>query len=187
MDLYETSTRDKRQTFFAAVALALVVAVLAPPVVQAAVTRVRGTVTAKIKDTGGGTINSEAIPAQGLTDVPGSSGALDVATFAGGAGLLGVADCGDGAGAPLPNTISISGGGVVTDMLVTGTDGQMNITSSAVAGGQVALSKFRVDAANPNLHIALSNGLGVTAPLTLTTSGTDCNIVILGHGEVDAP
>ena len=185
MDLFETSARDKRQTFFAAIALALVVAVLAPPVVQAAVTTIRGTV--KVKDTGGGTINSEAIPPQGLTDVPGSSGAVDVATFAGGAGLLGVADCGDGAGAPLPNTISISGGGVVTDMLVTGTDGQMNITSTAVAGGQVALSKFRVDSTNPNLHIALSNGLGVTAPLTLTTSGTDCNIVILGHGEVDAP
>lgn len=184
MDLVETSRRDKGRAFFGAIALALVVAVIAPPVVQAAVTKVSGTVTAKIKDTGGGRIDSSPIPAQGLTDVPGSTGAVDVRHFAGGAGLLGVADCGDGATAPLPNSVAISGGGVVTDMIVTGTDGEMRITSTAVGGGQVPLTRFRVNADNPNLHVPLSVGLGVTAPLTLTTSGTDCNVVVLGHAEM---
>lgn len=181
MDLSTTSTREKRQTFFAAIALVLVVSVLAPPVVQAAVQRIRGTVTAKVKDSTGGAINSETIPAQGLTDVPGSSGAMDVRNFAGGAGLIGVADCGDGAAAPLANQVEISGGGVVTDMILTGTDGTISITSTAVGGGQVPLSKFRVNADTPNVIVDLSNGLGVTAPLKLVTSGTDCNVVVLGH------
>lgn len=184
MDLAETSNRDKRNAFFGAIALALVVSVVAPPVVQAAVQRIRGTVTAKVKDSGGGTINSQAIPAQGLTDVPGSTGAMDVRNFAGGAGLLGVADCGDAANAPLPNSVSLSGGGVVTDMIITGTDGQVTITSTAVANGQVPLSRFRVDAGTPNVVVDLANGLGVTAPLTLNASGTDCNVVVLGHGEL---
>lgn len=181
MDLVSTSTRDKRQTFFVAIALALVVSVLAPPVVQAAVQRIRGTVTAKVKDSTGNTINSEVIPAQGLTQVPGSTGAVDVRNFAGGAGLIGVADCGDAATAPLPNQVEIAGGGVVTDMILTGTDGTISITSTAVGGGNVPLSKFRVSADNPNVVVDLSNGLGVTAPLKLVTSGTDCNVVVLGH------
>ena len=184
MDLMETTRREKGRAFFGAIALALVVAVIAPPVVQAAVTRVRGTVTAKVKDTRGGEINASAIPDQGLTDVPGSAGAMDVRHFAGGAGLLGVADCGDGATAPLPNTIALSGGGVVTDMIVTGTDGEMRITSTAVGNNQVPLTRFRVTTDNPNLHVPLSVGLGITAPLTLTTSGTDCNVVVLGHAEM---
>lgn len=184
MDLYETRARDKRQTFFAAIALALAVSVMAPPIVEAATQRIKGTVTAKVKDSRGGNINSSAIPSQGLTDVPGSSGAMDVRNFAGGAGLLGVADCGDAANAPLPNSISLSGGGVVTDMIITGTDGEVTITSTAVANGQVPLSRFRVNAESPNVVVDLANGLGVTAPLNLNASGTDCNVVVLGHAEL---
>jgi hypothetical protein len=184
VDLLAATTQDKKRTFFAAIALALVVSVLAPPVVEAAVQRIRGTVTAKVKDSTGGAINSEAIPSQGLTDVPGSTGAMDVRNFAGGAGLLGVADCGDAPTGPLPNQVEISGGGVITDMILTGTDGTISITSTAVGGGNVPLSKFRVNAESPNIVVDLSNGLGVTAPLKLVTSGTDCNVVVLGHAEL---
>ncbi len=79
----EVARSDKFKALVGAIALALVVAVLAPPAVQAAVQRIRGTVTAKVKDTAGGTINSKSIAAQGLFDAPGSAGALDVRTFAG--------------------------------------------------------------------------------------------------------
>jgi hypothetical protein len=177
VDLFETSKREKRQTFMVAIFVALAAMVLQPVVAQA-VTRVRGTVTAKVKDTAGGRINSTNIPAQGLTDVPGSSGALDVRKFAGGAGLLGVADC-DG---PLPGSIAVSGNHVVTDMLMTGQDGTLSITSTAVGGGAVPLLVVTSDAATPNVIADLSTGLGVTAPLTFTATGTDCQVVVLGHG-----
>lgn len=181
MDLTQTKSRDKRHAFFGAIALALVVSVVAPPVVQAAVQRVRGTVTAKIKDTRGGAINSKGIPAQGLTDIPGSSGAVDVRNFAGGAGVLGAAFCSDLGG----NVATAEGGDVVTDILITGTDGEVKVATTALPGHPAypgALLTARVDANNPNVFVDLSNGLGITAPLTFTASGTDCQVIILGHG-----
>lgn len=183
MDYLEVPTREKSRAVLGAVALALVVSMLAPSAVMAAVQKVSGTVTAKLKDTGGDTINASAIPAQGLTDVPGSTGAVDVRNFAGGAGLLGVAGC---AGTGLPSSIDVNGGAVVTDLLMTGTDGAVSLTSTAVAGGQVSLLNVTVSANAPNVIADLSSGLGVTAPLKFTVSGTNCNLVILGHGAIDA-
>jgi hypothetical protein len=173
--LFETSKREKRQVFLVAIFVALAAMVLQPVVAQA-VTRVRGTVTAKVKDTGGGRINSTRIAPQGLTDVPGSSGALDTRNFAGGAGLLGVADC----AGPAPGSFSVSGGHVVTDLLMTGQGGTLTITSTAVPG--VDLLVVSVDAGTPNVIGDLASGLGVTAPLTFTAAGTDCQVVVLGHG-----
>ena len=180
MDLFETSARDKRQTFFAAIALALVVAVLAPPVVQAAVTRVRGTVTAKVRDSRGGAVEANPIADQGITDVPGSEGAIDVANFAGGAGVLGAAFC-----HAQGNVATIPGGDTVTSILITGTDGQVKVSTPALAGHPAypgALLTARVTDTQSNVFVDMANGLGITAPLTFTASGTDCQVIILGHG-----
>jgi hypothetical protein len=181
LDLLEVSRREKRQTFTIAIILAMVVFLVGAPVVQAAVTRIKGTV--KVKDTGGGRIDASAIPDQGLTDVPGSSGALDVQNFPGGVGLLGVADC----AGPLPGAITLGGGQVVTNLLMTGSDGTLSISSTAVAGGALSLLDAKVTANEPNVIADLSNGLGVTAPLTFTATGTDCKVVVLGSGEGVAP
>ena len=178
MNLMEVSRRDKRSTFFAAIGLAVAVFMIGAPVVEAAVQAVRVKGAVKVKDSNGGVINSEVIPLQGLTDVPGSAGALDVRNFAGGAGLLGIADC----AGPLGDSIEVGGGAVVTDLLLTGTDGTVAVTSSAVGGGAVPVLNVRVTADAPNVVADLSNGLGVTAPLTFTPTGADCQFVVLGHG-----
>ena len=188
MDLYETSRRDKAQTFIAAIALALVVAVLAPPVVQAAVTRVRGTVTAKIKDSGGGTIDAEAIDRLGLFVTDGPDGAIAVRNFAGGGGFIGAADCAAGG---LPDTVTVPSNGVgdiVTGIIVTGTDAAIQMSSEATdallgvpADADFPVSTFRVNATHPNEFIGLGNGLTITAPLKVKCTGTDGQVVVLGQ------
>ncbi|MEA2433355.1 MAG: hypothetical protein QOG54_812 [Actinomycetota bacterium] len=181
MDLFEVSRREKRQTFIAVIAFALVAALFIPPAVQAAVTKITGTV--KVKDSSGSALESEAIGVQGITQVPGSSGALAVRTYAGGNGVLGLGDCTastDPAQGPLPNVVTVEGGQIVTAILMTGT-GTVTTTSDAVGGGQVPLLNFKTDASTPNLSVALGNGLGTTAPLTFTGNGGACNFVILGQ------
>lgn len=181
MDLYEASRREKSRAFFGAIALALVVSVLAPPIVHAAVTRVRGTVTAKIKDTRGGQINSSALPAQGLTDVQGSTGAIDTRSFAGGAGVLAAAFCSDLGG----NVATLKAGDVLTTILVTGTDGEVKVAADALPGHPAypgALLTARVSANETSAFVDMANGLGITAPVTFTASGTDCQVLLLGHG-----
>jgi hypothetical protein len=182
VDLFETSKREKRQVFMVAIFVALAAMVLQPVVAQA-VTRIRGTVTAKVKDTGGGRVDARSInPGDlGIADAPGSSGAMDSRNFPGGAGLLGVADC--QAATPIGNEITITGNHVVSDMLLTGTDGTITITSDAVAGGALPVLVASVDANESNVLADLANGLAVTAPLTFTAAGTNCNFVVLGTGD----
>jgi hypothetical protein len=186
MDLHQVSARDKRQSFFAAIGIALAVFIIGAPVVEAAVSRVKlagGTATAKVKDSGGGTIESAAIPDMGLTDAPGTDGAVAVRNFAGGGGLLGAGDCTastDPAQGPLPNTVDLSGGHIVTGIIITGT-GTVRITTDALPG--LPLANFVVNAEHPNEFIGLGNGLTVTTPLHFTgIDGTACNFVILGQG-----
>jgi hypothetical protein len=182
VDLFETSKREKRQTFMVAIFVALAAMVLQPVVAQA-VTRVRGTVTAKVKDTGGGRVDARSINPGGLgiTDAPGSRGAMDTRTFPGGAGLLDVADC--QAATPIDNTAEVGGNHVVSDLLLTGTDGTVTVTSDAVGGGALPLLVIRVDASTPNVLGDLATGLAVTAPLTFTAAGTNCNLIVLGTGN----
>jgi hypothetical protein len=188
MYLQETSGREKRQTLLSAIAIAMAVFVIGAPVVEAAISRVKlagGTATAKVKDSGGGTIESEAIPAMGLTDAPGTTGAVAVRNFAGGGGFLGAGDCTastDPAQGPLPNTVTLGGGNIVTGIIITGT-GTVRITTQAVGQGQVPLANFVVNAQHPNEFVGLGNGLSVTTPLTFTgIDGSACNFVILGQG-----
>lgn len=188
MYLQEVTGREKRQTFVIAIAIALAVFVLGAPVVEAAISRVKlagGTATAKIKDSTGDNVESESIEPMGLTQAEGSTGAIAVRNYAGGGGLLGAGDCTastEPAQGPLPNTVTLSGGHIVTGIIITGT-GTVRVTTQAVGSGQVPLANFTVNAENPNEVVGLGNGLSVTTPLTFTgIDGTACNFVVIGQG-----
>ena len=183
----DVSRREKRQTLLSALAIALVLFVVAPPVVEAAISRVKlagGTATAKIKDSGGATIESEPISRMGMTAADGSTGAMAVRNFAGGGGLLGAGDCTastDPAQGPLQNTVTLSGGHVVTGIIITGT-GTVRITSQALGENQMPLANFTVNADNPNEFVGFSNGFSVNTPMTFTgIDGTACNFLIVGQ------
>lgn len=183
---YEVSGREKRQTFLTAMAIALAVFIIGAPVVEAAISRVKlagGTATAKVKDSNGSSVESAAIDPMGLTDAPGSTGAVAVRNFAGGGGLLGAGDCTastEPAQGPLPNTVTLGGGNIVTGIIITGT-GTVRITTDAL--GPIPLANFTVNAENPNEFVGLGNGLTTTTPLHFTgIDGTACNFVIIGQG-----
>jgi hypothetical protein len=176
LDLFEVSRREKRLTFFTMIAFALIAALFVPPAVQAAVTKITGTV--KVKDSTGSAVESEAIGPQGLTQVPGSSGAIAVRTYAGGNGVVGLGDCSETTADGLPNVVEVAGGNIVTAILITG---EGTVSTRAAAIGPIDLLKFTVGPNEPNVGIALGNGLGVTAPLTFTGSGPGCNYVLLGQ------
>lgn len=175
------SRRDKMKTLFGAVALATVVALLAPPIAQAAVQAVRVKGAVKVKDSFGGNIESEAIADMGLLEAPGSDGALAVRNFAGGGGFLGAGDCSEGTdnatGNFLENEVTVSGS-IVTGIIITG-DGTVTVTSAAL--NNIPLLNFAVNNNNPNVFVGLGNGLTATAPLSFTGNGTNCNFVILGQ------
>lgn len=191
MNLLDVSGREKRQTFLSAVAIALAVFVVGAPVVEAAISRVKlagGTATAKVKDSNGGRVEAEPIAPMGLTLSEGSDGAIAVRNFAGGGGLLGAGDCTastEPAQGPLANTVTLSGGHIVTGIIITGT-GTVRMTTDAL--GPIPLANFVVNAQNPNEFVGLGNGLTVTTPLHFTgIDGTACNFVILGQGPGDSP
>ncbi|MGH2701219.1 MAG: hypothetical protein ACRDJB_13555 [Actinomycetota bacterium] len=183
----DVAKKDKRKALLGAVALALVVAVLAPPAVEAATQKVKtvkgsvvkasGTVTSKLRDTGGGVVNSQAIEDQGLFGAEGSSGALDVRTFAGGNGFLGAGDCN---GPGLPPTATAAGGSIITGLIITGV-ATVEVSTAALPPAANPVLTFQTEAGNLNESIALGNGIRATAPLDFNcTSGTG-NFVIIGQ------
>jgi hypothetical protein len=173
----EVARSDKLKALVGAIALAIAVVVMVPPAVEAAVQRVRGTVTAKVKDTGGGTINSKSIAAQGLFDAPGSSGALDVRNFAGGNGFLGAGDCN---GPGLPPTATVQGGAIITGILITGT---ATVTASADALPAPAnpVLTFQTGAENPVESISLGNGLKASDDIDFNCTAGTGNYVLIGQ------
>lgn len=177
MEFGPVSRADKRQVFGLAVILAVGAFILGPPVVEAAVQ------TVKIKASNGNAIEAKPIPDMGLLDAPGSRGALAVRTFAGGGGLLGAGDCTastEPAQGPLSNRVTLSGGHVVSSVVVTGT-GTVRITTDAL--GPVPLLNVVVNAEHPNEELDFGSGLSVTAPLHFTgIDGTACNFMVLGTG-----
>jgi hypothetical protein len=147
-----------------------------------------------ISDTDGSITESESIADQGITQVPGTNGAIAVRTYAGGNGLLGAGDCTATTADGLPSVAVVPGSRIVTALIITGTDGRVTLTTDAVGNGLLPLSKFRVNAGHPNEVLALGNGLGTTAPLTFTGSSEatgapgapsdgSCNFVILGQPQ----
>lgn len=179
VDLFDVSGREKRATFAKVLVACLMAAVLAPPLAQAAVTTIKGTV--KIKDSGGGAIDAKAVPDMGLFEAAGSTGAVAVRTFGGGGGFLGAADCTASLADGLPNSVSITNS-IVTGIIITGSNATYTATSAAIGGGALPLLKFSVDAATPQAFIGLGNGLSLTDALTFTcTAGNNGNIVVLGQ------
>ncbi len=182
----DVSRRERFNAVFAAIALAMVVVVLAPPVVKAATQKVKVTNPVKVVALDGTEIESKAIPPMGLLQAEGSDGAVAVRNFAGGGGFLGAADCTDETETSgLPNEVEVSNR-IVTAIIVTGTDGVVTTTSEAVGGGELPLLNFRVNASNPNLFVGLGNGLTATAPLLFTCTGEgggdgEANLVVLGQ------
>ena len=170
MDLFETSRREKRQSFIVAIALAAIVSLLGAPVVQAAVQRVKlagGTANVKIKDTNGGDVDSKRVPDMGLFDAQGSAGAIAVRNFAGGGGFLAAIDCSPAA-VPQPNTAVLGSGAIITGIIMTGNaagaDAVLGVESEAI--GPINLMHMRVNAAHPNDFVGLGNGLTLTDNLT---------------------
>lgn len=191
--MLEVSRRDKRQTFFSAIGIALIVFIVGAPVVEAAVSRVKlagGTATAKIKDSDGTEVESEAIGPMGLLQAEGSDGAIAVRNYAGGGGLLGAGDCTastEPAQGPLKNVVELSGGDIVTGLIVTGT-GTIRVTSLALGNHNLPLSNFTVNTDNPNLAITFGTGLTLTSQLRFTgIDGSACNFIVLGQGQGDNP
>jgi hypothetical protein len=174
VDLYQASGREKRSTFVKVVVACLMAFIIAPPLASAA------TSVVKIKDSGGGAIEASKVDPMGLFGAAGSSGAVAVRNFAGGGGFLGAADCTESTADGLTNVVSVTNS-IVTGMIFTGTDGTFTVTSDAVGAGVLPLLKFRVSTATPNEFVGLGNGLTLTDALTITCTGTNGNVVVLGQ------
>ena len=183
MDLLDSGKRERRSAFVAALVLALAVSVLAAPVVEAAVTKIKGTV--KVKDSTGDAIDSEATGALGLFQAPGSNGAIAVRNFAGGGGFLGARDCDDQTA--LPSNLSLTEG-IVTGIIVTGQDAQVQISSEQVdtalgvpEGADFPVATLTTTNSNQTEFIGLGNGLTLTAELKFNCVGNSGNYVVLGQ------
>ncbi len=179
---YSPIKEDRRHASIVAITLALAVAALATPVVQAAVSSVR------IRSSQGDPIESRAVKPMGIFEAKGTNGAAAVRTYSGGGGLLGAGDCTAStqpAQGPLPNTVQISNGNIVTRLIVTGT-GTIRVTSQEL--GPIPLANFTVNAENPNESVDFGNGLTASSQLTFTgIDGTACNFIVLGQGAGDDP
>jgi hypothetical protein len=172
-----------------ALVLATVVMLISAPVVEAAVTRIRGTVN--VKDTNGDAIESEVIsPAGQPATTGGSGGAIAVRTFAGGNQFLGAADC-DGPnpaqGDVFGNILNVPGGNMVTALIITG-EATIQVTSDAVVVGagtpqefHPVLLTFETTAQNPGQTLALDNGLELTDNLIMTCTGGSGQFAAIGQ------
>jgi hypothetical protein len=176
----EVARSDKFKALVGAIALAIAVAVLVPPAVEAATQKIKGTVTAKVKDTRGGNINSKSIADQGLFDAPGSSGALDVRTFGAGNGFLAGANClAPGSG----NVAVVPGGSVITGIIITGTDANVDVQANALGGGVPVILQFETTPDNANVAFSLGNGLKATGQIRFTCNGADGQVAIIGQSN----
>ena len=183
-DLFDSGKSQRRQSFVLALVLAVGISVLAAPVVEAATQRIKGTVTAKVKDSNGTNVESEVIDQAGQpAPTGGSGGALAVRTFAGGNQFLGAADCDaadPAAGDVFGNTLTIPGGHHVTGLILTG---EMTVTvkAQAVGSGNIVLLTFQTTAQNPNEILALDNGLELTDNLILTCTDGEGQFAAIGQ------
>lgn len=184
MDLLDSGKRERRSAFVTALIAAIAVSVLAAPVVEAAVTKVSGTVTAKVKDSNGDAVESKVLNEAGAPglEAGGSQGAIAVRTFGGGNSFGGAADCTTPPSQtdPLDNKITVPGGNVITGVIMTGDNMNVRVTAQAVGGGALPLLNFQTTPENPNTTVALGNGLIATDNITFTcTEGTGNFVVIV--------
>lgn len=178
-DAFALTARQKRATFVKVVAACLLAFIIAPPIAEAAAQRIKGTVTAKMKDSGGGTVSASPIGSMGLFEAAGSSGAVDVRNFAGGGGVLGAADC--AAATPLENAVSVTNA-VVTGVIITGTNATFTATAQAFGNHALPLLNWEVSQGDSNVFVGLGNGLSITTELKITcTAGTNGNLIVVGQ------
>lgn len=185
MNNSEATRREKRQTFLMALALAVGVTMLAAPVVEAATTAVRGTVTAKIKDSGGGAIEADAVPG-GAGQSALSAGAIDVRTHGGGGGLITNGDCDgdDTDGRSSSKTVAANPNTVVTALILAGEGATLGVTAPGLepVTGAGPVIELQTTVTNPTVTLSLGNGLQLTpAPLVFTCTGGDGNWALLGQ------
>ena len=181
-DLFD-SKRQRRQPFVLALVLALGITILAAPVVEAAVTTIKGTV--KVKDSTGDAIESAPLAEAGAAglEAGGTSGSVAVRTFGGGNSFYGAADCTATPTAtdPLTNVITVPGGNLITAVILTGEDMNVRVTAAAVGGGALPLLNLVTEQQGSMETLALGNGLIATDNIVFTcTSGTG-NFVVIGQ------
>lgn len=199
-----------RRRFAALMGTILLAAILAPPVVSAAIQRVtvanrvavqgrvrvtnsrlsvRSGEALRIADSSGDAVDAQGIGSMGLFDAPGSGGALAVRNFAGGGGVLGVGDC-TASGGP-PNLVLLDGV-IVTAVMVTGVNGRVTLSSNQTTVDPTvfeSLLALRVDSVSHNESMEFGNGMTVSGALRLTGTASggsgdgDCQFVVLGQSE----
>ena len=185
MDQYEATRREKRQTFMMALALALGVTILSAPVVEAATQTIKGTVTAKVKDTAGGVVEADRVPGGAGQSVL-SNGAIDVRTHGGGGGLITNGDCDDDAtdGRANSKQVQANPNTVITALILAGEGVSLGVTAPGLepVTGAGPVIELKTTVENPTVSLALGNGLQTTpAPLVFTCTGGDGNWALLGQ------
>ena len=186
MDLFDSGKRERRSAFVTALVLAFALSVFAAPVVEAAAQRIKGTVTAKIKDTTGDPTDSKDIGTLGLFQAAGSNGALAVRNFAGGGGFLGAGDCDPAS--QLPNQVVVNAPDIVTGIIVTGDNAAVAVSSEQVDtlfgvpdGADFPVANITTTAQNPTQFLGLGNGLTATSPIKFNCADGEGNFVVLGQ------
>ena len=200
-----------RSRFAGVMGIILLFAVLAPPVVNAAIQRVRvanrvavegrvrvtnnqvvvrtGDEALNIADSTGDSVEAQGVGTMGEFDAPGSAGALAVRNFAGGGGVLGAGDCTASTGRP--NVILLDGV-IVTAVMVTGTNGRVTLASNQTTVDPTVFDSIlalRVDSVSHNESMEFGNGMTIPGALRLTGSASggsgdgDCQYVVLGQSE----
>jgi hypothetical protein len=219
----QSQTRDRTRTFVAIIAMVLIASVISAPVASAinsVFARIKstsgGTIKAsggavwtkqqggvKVQDSGGGAVESSPVTFNNAPFPPtgaGSTGAIDVKSYAGGGSFLGAGDCTTATGGAdigaggqgLPNTVVVPAGTIITALLVNGTDGQVKVTSALPALAAIpGLQRYRVTPNMPNVTAAFGSGLAITDALTfeginaadngVTETAGECNFVVIGQ------
>lgn len=182
---FDSRKGERRQAFVLALVLAIAVSVLAAPVVEAAVQTIKGTVTAKVKDSGGGAIEADPVPG-GAGQNALSDGAMDVRTLAGGGGLISNGDCDgdDTDGRASIKTIAADADTVITAVILAGPSLSLNVFAPGLepVTGPGPVIQLQTTAANPTSTLALGNGLQLTpAPLRFECSGGNGNWALIGQ------
>lgn len=206
MHLEEVARREKRQTFMAAIGIALAVMVLAPPIVQAAAQKVNivKSITLPVKGTvgvkNGGAIQTRDPGAFGA--IPNNAGqfptkALSTSTIAGGGGLFGVGVCGattdpdEANDTPDDNRVIVpattgNSPNIVTGILIgapSASPATVTVKAPTLPSGNNPIIALRTSTEKPTEFIGLGNGLTVS-PSRLVfecPAGTGATYIVTGQ------
>ena len=182
----EVTGREKRRSFFGAIAVAAAVMLIGAPVVQAAVQTVKVQGAVKVKDTNGLPIESEKVDPMGVLSAEGSAGAIAVRNFAGGTGFLGTGDCNGNDADSRESSVVVPAGEdqIITGIIITGAGTTVEVSAPELepAIGPGAVNTFVATPENPNVFVGLGTGLTVSpAQLVFECVAGTGNFTILGQ------